>query len=112
MPPLNDLPNPYKTVNPRNPDGPHPEYFKMPAGWGATGAAGGGARGAGAAAAGRARGAAGAAGGQAGAGRGPAGPVGAAAGATKGHQVFKFDKDGKLLLTLGKPGGAADPDFF
>ena len=48
----------------------------------------------------------------AGAPRGPGGPVGAAAGATKGHQVFKFDKDGKLLMTLGKPGGATDPDFF
>src|SRR5262249_33539761 len=75
---------------------------------GARGAAGGAGRGAGAAGA-----AAGAGGGRAaGAGRGPAGPVGAAAGATKGHQVFKFDKDGKLLMTLGKPGGAADPDYF
>jgi len=46
------------------------------------------------------------------AGRGPGGPVGAAAGATKGHQVFKFSPDGKLLLTLGTPGGAADPEFF
>ena len=41
-----------------------------------------------------------------------AAPVGAAAGATKGHQVFKFSPDGKLLLTLGKPGGAAEPDYF
>ncbi len=49
---------------------------------------------------------------QANAGRGAAGPLGAAAGATKGHQVFKFDKNGNLLMTLGKPGGAADPDFF
>ncbi|MGH7711379.1 MAG: hypothetical protein ACREOG_08840, partial [Gemmatimonadaceae bacterium] len=24
---------------------------------------------------------------------------------TKGHQVFKFSPDGKLLMTLGKPGG-------
>ena len=40
------------------------------------------------------------------------GPAGAAAGATKGHQVFKFSPDGKLLLTLGKPGGAAEPDYF
>ena len=32
--------------------------------------------------------------------------------ATKGHQVFKFSKDGKLLLTLGKPGGGRDPEFF
>ena len=44
-------------------------------------------------------------------GRGPT-AVGAAAGATKGHQVFKFGPDGKLLMTLGKPGGAADPDYF
>src|SRR4029077_3705209 len=76
-------------------------------GRGAAGAAaGGGARGA--AAGGRGAGAAGAGQAAAGAARGPAGPVGAAAGATKGHQVFKFDKDGKLLMTLGKPGGAAD----
>jgi len=32
--------------------------------------------------------------------------------ATQGHQVFKFSPDGKLLLTLGKPGGASEPDFF
>ena len=44
-----------------------------------------------------------------GAGRGA---VGAAAGATKGHQVFKFSPDGKLLLTLGTPGGAAEPEYF
>ncbi len=29
-----------------------------------------------------------------------------------GHQVFKFSPDGKLLLTLGTPGGAADPGYF
>ena len=34
-----------------------------------------------------------------------------------GHQVFKFSPDGKLLLTLGKPGGnqpntPAEPDSF
>jgi streptogramin lyase len=45
-------------------------------------------------------------------GRGPAGPVGAAAGATVGHQVLKFSPDGKLLLSLGKAGGAAEPDYF
>ena len=33
-------------------------------------------------------------------------------GATKGNQVYKFSPDGKLLMTLGKPGGAAEPDFF
>jgi streptogramin lyase len=31
----------------------------------------------------------------------------------KGHQVFKFDPDGKVLMTLGKPGVAGDgPDTF
>src|SRR5215468_5657230 len=31
----------------------------------------------------------------------------------KGHQVFKFSPDGKLLMTLGKPGVAGDgPDEF
>ena len=38
--------------------------------------------------------------------------IGPAPGATKGHQVFKFSPDGKVLLTLGKPGGAAAPDYF
>ena len=33
-------------------------------------------------------------------------------GATKGNQVYKFSPDGKLLMTLGKPGGAAEPDYF
>jgi sugar lactone lactonase YvrE len=33
-------------------------------------------------------------------------------GSTRGHQVFKFSPQGKLLMTLGKPGGAADPDYF
>ena len=42
----------------------------------------------------------------------PSGPIGPPAGATKGNQVYKFSPDGKLLLTLGKPGGAASPDFF
>ena len=43
----------------------------------------------------------------------PAAPrLGPPAGATKGHQVFKFSPDGKLLMTLGKPGGAADPEYF
>jgi sugar lactone lactonase YvrE len=48
--------------------------------------------------------------GAAAAGRGAGAAVGAAAGATKGHQVFKFSPDGKLLMTIGKPGGAADPE--
>ena len=30
----------------------------------------------------------------------------------KGHQIFKFSPDGKLLLTLGSAGGARDPGFF
>jgi hypothetical protein len=33
-------------------------------------------------------------------------------GSTKGHQVFKFSPDGKLLMTLGKSGGAGEPDYF
>ena len=33
-------------------------------------------------------------------------------GATKGHQVFKFSPDGKLLMTLGKAGGASAPEYF
>ena len=41
-----------------------------------------------------------------------AGPIGPPADATKGNQVYKFSPDGKLLLTLGKAGGAAAPDFF
>jgi sugar lactone lactonase YvrE len=36
----------------------------------------------------------------------------AAAAPTKGHQVFKFDRDGKLLMTLGKAGGGRDAEFF
>ena len=38
--------------------------------------------------------------------------IGPAPGATKGHQVFKFSPDGKLLMTLGRPGGAAAPEYF
>jgi sugar lactone lactonase YvrE len=30
----------------------------------------------------------------------------------KGHQVFKFSPDGKLLMTLGKAGGGKEPGFF
>ena len=29
-----------------------------------------------------------------------------------GHNVYKFSPDGKLLMTLGKPGGAREPEFF
>jgi DNA-binding beta-propeller fold protein YncE len=39
-------------------------------------------------------------------------PMGPPAGGTKGHQVIKFSPDGQVLLTLGKPGGAAAPDYF
>ena|SRR5438094_1218507 len=31
---------------------------------------------------------------------------------TKGHQVFKFDYTGRLLLTLGKPGGGSGAEYF
>lgn len=37
---------------------------------------------------------------------------GATRDSTKGHQVFKFSPEGKLLLTLGKAGGAREPEFF
>jgi sugar lactone lactonase YvrE len=29
-----------------------------------------------------------------------------------GHQIYKFSPDGKVLMTLGKAGGARDPEFF
>lgn len=29
-----------------------------------------------------------------------------------GHQVYKYSPDGKLLLTLGKPGGGRDAEYF
>ncbi len=48
-----------------------------------------------------------------GGGRGRGGaPAAPAADPSKGHQIFKFSPDGKLLLTLGKPGGGREPDFF
>jgi DNA-binding beta-propeller fold protein YncE len=40
------------------------------------------------------------------------GQGGAVRDSTKGHQVMKFSPDGTLLLTLGKAGGAREPDFF
>ena len=40
------------------------------------------------------------------------GPIGPRSGATKGNQVYKFSPEGRLLMTLGKPGGAAEPDYF
>jgi sugar lactone lactonase YvrE len=33
-------------------------------------------------------------------------------GSTRGHQVFKFSPQGTLLMTLGKAGGAPDPEYF
>lgn len=39
-------------------------------------------------------------------------PMGPLPGGTKGHQVIKFSPEGNVLLTLGKPGGAAAPDYF
>lgn len=30
----------------------------------------------------------------------------------KGHQIFEFSADGKLIRTLGKPGGGRDPEYF
>jgi outer membrane protein assembly factor BamB len=54
----------------------------------------------------------GAGGAAAGAGAAPSGPIGPRPGSTKGHQVYKFSSNGKLLMTLGKPGGAAEPDYF
>ena len=49
-----------------------------------------------------------------GAARGPAPAprLGPLPGSTKGHQVWKFSPDGKVLMTLGKAGGAEGPEFF
>jgi streptogramin lyase len=46
-----------------------------------------------------------------GGGRGGAGAL-APPGAPKGHQVFKFSPRGRLLMTLGAPGGARDSGYF
>ena len=35
-----------------------------------------------------------------------------AAGPARGHQIFKFSPDGKLLLTLGTPGGGKGESYF
>lgn len=40
------------------------------------------------------------------------GPRGAAPDTTRGHQVFKFSPNGKLLMTLGRAGGRKEPGFF
>ena len=39
-------------------------------------------------------------------------PIGPPPGATKGHQITKFSPDGNVVLTLGKSGGAAAPEYF
>ncbi len=44
-------------------------------------------------------------------GRGGGGAA-APAGPPKGHQIFEFSRDGKLLRTLGTPGGARAPGYF
>jgi sugar lactone lactonase YvrE len=40
------------------------------------------------------------------------GPRSATPDTTRGHQVFKFSPDGKLLMILGKAGGAREPGYF
>jgi sugar lactone lactonase YvrE len=45
-------------------------------------------------------------------GRPRAGAAPEPSGPPKGHQVFKFSPDGKLLLTLGKAGGATGDAYF
>jgi sugar lactone lactonase YvrE len=38
--------------------------------------------------------------------------TGTPADSAHGHQIFKFSADGKLLMTLGKPGGGRGAEFF
>ena len=45
-------------------------------------------------------------------GRGAAASSATAPRTPKGHQVFEFSPDGKLLRTLGVAGGARDPGYF
>jgi sugar lactone lactonase YvrE len=48
-----------------------------------------------------------------GGGRGRGAPAARAdSGPPKGHQIFEFSPAGKLLRTLGVPGGARDPGYF
>jgi streptogramin lyase len=42
-------------------------------------------------------------------GAAPAAATGPNPKATKGHQIFKFSRDGKELMRIGKPGGATGP---
>jgi len=45
-------------------------------------------------------------------GAAPDSPLPAAPAKRIGHQVFKFSPQGKLLMTLGTPGGAREPGYF
>jgi sugar lactone lactonase YvrE len=45
-------------------------------------------------------------------GAAPDAPLPAAPAKIIGHQVFKFSPEGKLLMTLGTPGGGRDADYF
>jgi len=45
-------------------------------------------------------------------GRGGRGTDTASARPVKGHQVFEFSPSGKLLMTLGKPGGGSGSEYF
>jgi DNA-binding beta-propeller fold protein YncE len=45
-------------------------------------------------------------------GAAPDSPLPPAPEKTIGHQVFKFSPDGRLLMTLGTPGGAREPGYF
>jgi len=45
-------------------------------------------------------------------GQGPDTPLPPAPAKIVGHNVYKFSPDGRLLMTLGKPGGAREPDHF
>lgn len=45
-------------------------------------------------------------------GSAPASAAAAAAGQPKGHQVYKFSPEGRLLMTLGKAGGGKGSEFF
>lgn len=45
-------------------------------------------------------------------GRGAPADTTAAKASPTGHQIFKFSPDGKLLMTLGKPGGGRGAEYF
>ncbi|MFI5230665.1 MAG: peptidyl-alpha-hydroxyglycine alpha-amidating lyase family protein [Gemmatimonadales bacterium] len=45
-------------------------------------------------------------------GSGRGAPAATPAGPPAGHQIFEFSPQGKLLRTLGTPGGARDPGYF